>query len=424
MDILCKNLGSWARPPAGKVAVDVGLGRLTFATGEEPTQIVTVSYNYGFSADIGGGPYDRRDRITAIQLPVQEFSVGRGRTYAALAGALIAWAGAGKPPAVIRIYDSDTYNANLTIDLPKNGMLVIDCANGERPTLIKASPLKVTSAGTIAEEAASFTLNGLMVEGSFEVAGKLNLTITDCTLVPGQGLDEDGYPKYADQPSLLVSGTDVTDTPIRIAYSIVGALELPEECQSLTIQDSLVVAATAKGAVDPARAAIAADAMGTMPGPVTTLERVTVFGSVHVKELSLASEVIFVHPVLADRRQEGCVRFSFVPAGSQTPRRFRCQPDQALAVRAKELDPVKLTPAEEQQIVLRVRPQFTRLRYGEAAFAQLAAACAEEIKSGAEDGSEMGVFSMLQQPQRLANLRVALEEYLRFGLEAGIFLAS
>jgi len=36
----------------------------------------------------------------------------------------------------------------------------------------------------------------------------------------------------------------------------------------------------------------------------------------------------------------------------------------------------------------------------------------------------MGVFSMLQQPQRLANLRVALEEYLRFGLEAGIFLAS
>lgn len=423
-DVLCKNLGSWSRPPAGKVAVDVGLGRLTFAAGEEPVQIVTVSYNYGFSADIGSGPYDRRDRITRIQPPVQEFSVGRGKTYAALAGALIAWAGAGKAPAVVRIYDSDTYNANLTIDLPKNGMLVIDCANGERPTLIKASPLKVTSAASTALEAASFTLNGLMLEGNLEVSGKLSLTITDCTLVPGQILDEEGYPQNADQPSLLVSGTDVTDTTIQIAYSIVGALELPEECQAVTIQDSLVVAATAQGTDEPARAAIAADATGTTPGPITTLERVTVFGKVHVKELSLASEVIFVHPVIADRRQEGCVRFSFVPAGSQIPRRFHCQPDQALADRAKELDPVKLTPAEVQQIVLRVRPQFTSLRYGEAAFAQLSAACAEEIQSGAEDGSEMGVFSLLQQPQRLANLRVALEEYLRFGLEAGIFFAS
>jgi hypothetical protein len=36
----------------------------------------------------------------------------------------------------------------------------------------------------------------------------------------------------------------------------------------------------------------------------------------------------------------------------------------------------------------------------------------------------MGVFSYLKQPQREANLRTSLEEYLRFGLEAGIFFAS
>jgi hypothetical protein len=36
----------------------------------------------------------------------------------------------------------------------------------------------------------------------------------------------------------------------------------------------------------------------------------------------------------------------------------------------------------------------------------------------------MGVFCMLQQPQRLKNLQVALEEYLRFGLEAGIFFVT
>jgi hypothetical protein len=36
----------------------------------------------------------------------------------------------------------------------------------------------------------------------------------------------------------------------------------------------------------------------------------------------------------------------------------------------------------------------------------------------------MGVFCMLQQPQREGNLRTALDEYLRFGLEAGIFLVT
>jgi hypothetical protein len=43
-----------------------------------------------------------------------------------------------------------------------------------------------------------------------------------------------------------------------------------------------------------------------------------------------------------------------------------------------------------------------------------------QIRTGAEDGSEMGVFCHLKQPQREANLRDALNEYLRSGLEAGI----
>jgi hypothetical protein len=43
---------------------------------------------------------------------------------------------------------------------------------------------------------------------------------------------------------------------------------------------------------------------------------------------------------------------------------------------------------------------------------------------GAEDGAEMGVFNQLRQPQRVANLRQALEEYLRVGLEAGVRFAT
>ena len=43
---------------------------------------------------------------------------------------------------------------------------------------------------------------------------------------------------------------------------------------------------------------------------------------------------------------------------------------------------------------------------------------------GAEDTSEMGVFYHLKQPQRMANLRLAVDEYRPFGLESGIIFVT
>ena len=91
---------------------------------------------------------------------------------------------------------------------------------------------------------------------------------------------------------------------------------------------------------------------------------------------------------------------------------------------AKELNVETLPLSEEEPIRIRVRPEFTRTEYGEAAYAQLGQSCAEEIRMGAEDGSEMGVFNLLKQTQREGNLRIELDEYLRFGLEAGIFFVT
>ena len=71
-----------------------------------------------------------------------------------------------------------------------------------------------------------------------------------------------------------------------------------------------------------------------------------------------------------------------------------------------------------------VIPVFTSLTCGAAGYGQLAPQTAGEIRLGADDGAEMGAFHDLFQPQRLAGLRASLNEYLRFGFEAGIFLAS
>ncbi len=131
----------------------------------------------------------------------------------------------------------------------------------------------------------------------------------------------------------------------------------------------------------------------------------TAIGTVHTLELQLASNSIFMSDVHSEKRQEGCVRFSYLPFTSIVPRRYRCQP-------------------ESDASALRVRPQFTSLRYGDPGYGQLALRTAAEIRTGADDKAEMGAFHELQQPQRETNLRIRLEEYLRFGLEAGIFYVT
>jgi hypothetical protein len=172
------------------------------------------------------------------------------------------------------------------------------------------------------------------------------------------------------------------------------------------------------------RPALAADDIGTKPGPTTHLERVTVFGSIQVRELALASESLCTESVVAQRRQVGCTRFCSVPPDARVPRRFRCQPDLALVEAAQDLGKPSanaLTDSEREAVLARLTPTFTSLRYGDPGYAQLSRTCAEDIRTGAENGAEIGIFNHLQQPQREKNLQASLEEHVRFGLEAGIF---
>lgn len=116
------------------------------------------------------------------------------------------------------------------------------------------------------------------------------------------------------------------------------------------------------------------------------------------------------------RSQLGCMRFCYVPPDSRTPRRFNCQPDGVTAGIVKESD-----KALEQT---RVRPRLASVRYGTPTYCQLSNSCAREIKSGADDESEMGVFHDLFEPQREANLRTRLDEFTPAGTNAGIILAN
>lgn len=416
-NVLCKDLGAWARPPAGSVAVDVSRGRVTFAAGEEPAEL-RASFAYGFSADIGGGPYDRRVSIAANEdatlartrgLAPWLQSVSKDGAFSTIQQALNEWMAAGQPPGIIRIEDSAVYGGTIQLALPADGWLVIEAAQQCRPILRLVGDLQVA-----APDGGRVTLDGLLIEGAIQVSGDASLDIVHSTLVPGRMLNEDGSARSPDRDSIATATDGGPHTPdITLRYSICGSIRMPAAARHLTIRDSVVQALPVGGTV---RDAIAAGDPAGAPGPTATIERSTIFGPVHLRELKLGSESIFAHPLLVQRRQSGCVRFSSIAEGSTTPRRFHCQPDLALD---------GITDAvEAARIRARLTPTFTSLNHGDPGYAQLRADTALEIRTGAENGAEMGAFEHLLQPQREANLRTRLDEYLPFGLEAAILYVT
>jgi hypothetical protein len=259
-------------------------------------------------------------------------------------------------------------------------------------------------------------LDGLLITGrSVNVSGRVaKLTIRHCTLVPGWSLEHDCRPENEEDPSL-----ELTDTGAQVIVerSIIGTIrvnqsEVTSDPITIAISDSIL------DATRPDLAAIESP-IGIVAHAVMTIVRSTVFGRVNAHAIELAENSIFDGRVLVARRQIGCMRFCYVPPGSRTPRRYNCQPDLVVAAVPDGRD----SPAAQLERD-RVRPQFNSVRYGSPTYAQLALSCAEEIRRGADDESEMGAFHDLFQPQREANLQARLDEYTPAVMEAGIIFAT
>lgn len=442
--IVCRRLATWpAKRPAGKeVAVDVERGRMVLGDGWAKPESVEVSYHYGFSGEVGGGPYPRRKWLlrsggAEVELRVQKDGVPP--VHQSLKSAISAWQAKPQRDTVIRILDSRTYALPASVTLSGGHGLIIEAADGQRPLLRTAvvggvdQGLVIDAKVTQATEAA-LTLSGVAVEGFLHVKGDLNrLRLLHSTLVPGRHLSPETGKPLSSEASLVADGTAAgkrinSHLRLEIAASVTGSLRLPEHAAGLWLLDSIVDGTRAGGARG---TAIAATGTSDQPGPPATLERVTVLGPSYFKRLALASEVIFTGPVKVTRRQSGCVRFSFVPAGSVTPRRYRCQGDLAVereVARQEEASGATLSETERQKVAAAIVswlvPAFTAVYYGFPGYAQLGLGCPREISTGAEDGSEMGAFSSLGQPQRQTNLRIRLDEYLPFGLEPGLIYVT
>ena len=386
------NVIAWAHQPAagsGLVAIDPVLGRLAFA--DAPASTPLVSFHYGFTIDIGGGEYERGDPAVPVT-PVQTVQGG-----VALQAALNVVQNGG----TVEVRDSRRYVETPAITVNAGKTVVLRAVNGARPLLVASGDIALNlGAG------ATFILDGWVITGgtltmaAFADTLPRRLVLRDCTLVPGAC----GAPPRSDAPGMVVNHAFAKvelERCITAPLYVVGDGEV-----SLT---ECIIDATAQELI-----AYRGPSTNEEAGGALTLESCTVIGKVHTQQLTLASACLFVAalalggetwlaPLWAERRQQGCVRFSYVPSGARTPRRYHCQPEEG---------------------DLQTRPHFTSLRYGDPGYCQLRQVTSDKIRCGAHDESEMGVLHGLYQPQRETNLRVRLEEYLRFGLEAGLIYAS
>jgi hypothetical protein len=423
LELVASNLSDWShRPPPREsvvgddtvesdgpvtphrprqVAVDPELGRFAFAEGESPApEDVLVSYQYGFSAELGGGGYARASSGQATSRIVQ--AVGAASpdvpTFASLRSALAHYAETGGQDQIIEIADSGLY---IEAELPELRLragtsLTLRAASRTRPVLQLGTFLGIRGEPRAHGEAgARLTIEGLLITGAglrVEAGDLERLELEHCTLVPGGALTESGAPVSPGQASIGVDGNP--ELVVTLHRSISGSLALPS-IAALHITESIIDGAQAGALEEDEHVAIRTSRL--------VIEASTVLGRTSVVLIDSASNVLFSERVQAQRTQAGCVRFCFVPLGSEVPRRYRCQPEGGAHP---------------------LHPQFTDLHYGQPGYAQLSLQCPPEIRTGADDEGEMGAFNHLKQAQRDANLRASFAEYLRVGLEAGLIYVT
>ena len=371
--------GSWmhddATVSAAMILLDPVRGRVVFPAA--PAGEVCATFHTLQALDIGGGEYGRIDSFerTKDEPLISEVSQ---QNNPPLTIPLLTIAAGIPLPAVtdsfrVEIGDSGRYVEDPVFDAA-NRQVEIRAGDGFFPHVVLSADLELSGVG------GSVVLNGLLISGGgIEVRDHLaSATLRHCTI----------------RGDVRVSATADGATVTLEDCIITGRIRIPENVR-LHLKNCIVDA----GAQD--LVAIARTNAGDHAGTLR-MENCTVIGRVHVRVMELAgNSILLTDRVTVASRQEGCVRFSWLPDGSIVPRSYQCLPRDEDGRRD-------------------VRPYFVSLNYGEAGYGQLSLLTPDVIRSGADDESEMGAGHDTYESRREAHLRVRVEEYLRFGLEAGL----
>lgn len=226
-------------PPAA-VDIDPERGRLRLLAPLPAGAVPRVRYHYGFSSEIGAGPYDRRalgETLPAVVTPQRPPVSGGGTALATALGGLPAAA-----TATVPIADSLTYEGPADLAAVEN--LLLQGGQNQRPVIRRnATPWVLTGASPTAR----LMLEGLLLSGGdIVLRGTFDTVELFCsTLDPGEALDASGaVPRSLDDrpltpATLWIEG--VVNT-VRLRRSIAGPIRTrgPGKILHIELIDSIV----------------------------------------------------------------------------------------------------------------------------------------------------------------------------------------
>ena len=345
-------------------------------------------YHYGFSAELGAGPYPRSD-INIV--PDREASDGVVPDGGELQG------------DGLRIVDNRSYELTIEAGQPLLDDAAITVGPQRRPFVLLRGAAGSETEAVLQPGDTNQTFiidggwyagqdpNGELADGdTFDLvingaAGNTDneydferVEIRFSTLDPG-GVRADGV---RIPPLRIFVRSRIRRLVLRRAITGPIVVEKEDSDDPSLIEELLICESIVDGSQTSDGIAIS-----NMFGRVV-LEGSTVFGNLNAAMLDASNSVVdgVINVV---NNQDGCFRFSATvdAPGVRLPPRYR-------------------------DYVGRIPPAFfNSSRFGDPQYAQLSLVAPEAITTGAENGSEMGAFSHLLNPIRLNSIRAKVDEY-------------
>ncbi len=445
-DNLCAWEGGLRRTLHNReIVIDPEIGRLLIGVAAQPEaealrDHLLVGYTYGSVGPIGAHPINHGPRVTVLDGMEPTVRIVNGLEHPDGLRDALADIHSVSTPIQIEIADSLVHD--LDLDDPILGSatsvadgdralllarsLVIRAADGHRPIIRLAQPLRLRPATVVAADPADQdAIDGVVrnltvrLEGvhlTWSEAGHFlpedaliaraavgRIEIVDASIDPGGFREHDGT-RAPMRAALALTGDhgfipggdeELAFQPlpdVLIHRSITGALKL-DEPYLLTVEDSIVDAGVAPASDPGTRYAIASasDFTGGWSAPVG-IRNATLFGRIRTLN-ARGRGGIFVGPLEVLDNQTGCIKHSwFWPSGNRLPQNHACVDGNEAELR------------------------FTSTWFGDPGYAQIARATDFRVRERGPDDDAMGSTHFLFNAHRWANLQIRLREFMPVGV--------
>jgi hypothetical protein len=424
-DIVIADLARVQSLAGRKVALDPETGRIRLPRRWRAP--LWATYHQACAGDLGGGGYPRpprpEDDLTWITYRL-ETQPGRWRPDPSDSVSM----GAITDADPVRVMDASWRDGVATLAVERGLPLAVDAVvavslrhspgfNGALHTLTSVYPVAVTTAG--ANSALDQQLGYRVIEiTSSDRLGPTRVELTDGqTLVlraaDGQrpvleALEVVGEGDLLELDGLLLAKpmrieADLCELVIRHSTLVPGKarLDLTGEVKRLLIDHTILgrVELSHPGTITISESIVAAKTVLRAPTATATVDRCTFLGRLHVKRLAIGQDSIFA-------------------GGLETTDRDRSE------ARCCSLPPGTLASSNLYSCQVVERPRFTSQRYADPGYCQLAPECPQSIRTGAEDGGEMGAFHDRYEPHREALLSRRLAEFIPSSMTAEVVHAT